>query len=573
MENAMRKRLWGAALALVLGATGAAQVQAQGIAGAYLAARSAGMSSDYAAAAEYFTRALARDPSNPQLLENAVLAQMSLGQIARAIPIARKIEGDGLQSQIARMVLIADEVSKDQYAPLLKRLDEQRGVGPLVDGLLKAWAQMGAGDVSAALAGFDTVAQERGLAAFAQYHKAMALASVGDFEGADKIFTENAGGPLQMTRRGAIARIEILSQLDRTPEAISLLDDLFGIGFDPAIQAIRQKLAAGEKLPFTMVQGPRDGVAEVFYSVAAALNTEAGEDYTLLYTRVVEYLRPDHTDAILLSANLLDSLGRFDLATVAYKSVAADSPSYFAAELGRAESLRRADKTDAAVEVLEQLSRSHGDLPMVWVALGDLKRQLKRFDQAVQAYDTGLNLYGAENPDLWFIYYARAICQERLDHWDKAEADFRTALELRPGQPQVLNYLGYSLVEHKSKLDEALSMIEQAVAGQPDSGYILDSLGWALYRLGRYDEAIGHMERAAELMPVDPVVNDHLGDVLWAVGRKREAEFQWHRALSFANAETDSGEVKPDRIRRKLEVGLDAVLAEEGAPPLTVAHD
>ena len=111
-------------------------------------------------------------------------------------------------------------------------------------------------------------------------------------------------------------------------------------------------------------------------------------------------------------------------------------------------------------------------------------------------------------------------------------------------------------------------MIERAVQAQPDSGFILDSLGWALYRLGRYDEAVDHMERAAELMPVDPVVTDHLGDVYWAVGRTLEAEFQWNRALSFAPEDKDA-----TRIRRKLKVGLDAVLAEEGAEPLKVAQD
>ncbi len=164
------------------------------------------------------------------------------------------------------------------------------------------------------------------------------------------------------------------------------------------------------------------------------------------------------------------------------------------------------------------------------------------------------------------------LSHERTDEWSDAEADFRKALELRPDQPQVLNYLGYSFVEMRINLDEALDMIERAVAAEPDSGYITDSLGWVLYRLGRYEEAVVHMERAVELMPVDPVINDHLGDVYWAVGREREAEFQWHRALSFIDPE-ETTEADPDRIRRKLEVGLDAVLEEEGAPPLQVAND
>src|SRR6056297_1958912 len=115
-------------------------------------------------------------------------------------------------------------------------------------------------------------------------------------------------------------------------------------------------------------------------------------------------------------------------------------------------------------------------------------------------------------------------------------------------------------------------MIRTAVEARPNEGYIVDSLGWVYYRLGRYAEAVEPMEKAVELLPVDPVVNDHLGDVYWAVGRTREAEFQWHRALSFTE-DADSTDADPDRIRRKLEVGLDVVLEEEGAPPLRVADD
>ena len=172
----------------------------------------------------------------------------------------------------------------------------------------------------------------------------------------------------------------------------------------------------------------------------------------------------------------------------------------------------------------------------------------------------------------WFTLYARGITNERLGDWPAAEADFRAALELNPDQPQVLNYLGYSLVEKRIKLDEALGMIERAVEARPDSGYIVDSLGWVLYRLGRFDEAVDPMERAAALMPVDPIVNDHLGDVYWKVGRKTEARFQWHRALSFID-EDSAPEADPDRIRQKLDVGLDAVLEAEGNDPVQVAND
>ena len=165
------------------------------------------------------------------------------------------------------------------------------------------------------------------------------------------------------------------------------------------------------------------------------------------------------------------------------------------------------------------------------------------------------------------------MVNERLDAWPEAEADFRAALELNPDNPSVLNYLGYSMVDRgiTENYDEALGMIETAVAERPDSGAIVDSLAWVYYKLGRYQDAVGPMERAAELEPNDPIISDHLGDVYWMVGRETEARFQWRRAQSF-----DPDEETAARIRRKLEVGLDVVYAQDGTPPapaVEVAND
>ncbi|MEQ8896345.1 MAG: tetratricopeptide repeat protein [Roseovarius sp.] len=568
-----RTKLSVLALAAALLQGGAQAASADEAVGSYLAARQASLDNDYKAAAEYFTKALAEDQSNPAILESAVVAHVSLGHFDQAIPISRKIEDDELLSQVAFMVLVADEVKRGAFDDLLARFERDHGIGSLADGLIAAWAQLGKGDMSAALERFDAVAEEKGLRSFAIYHKALALASVGDFEAAEQIFAGKSDGPMQRTRRGTVAWAEILSQLERNDEAVALIDDAFGADLDPEISLLREKLVADERVPFSLISGAADGVAEVFFSLGRALIADTSEDYVLLYSRIAEYLNPRHVDSVMMTAELFESLGRYQLATDTYKSVPRDHPSFTAAEMGRAEALRRNDRTDAAVEVLEQLSDSHPELPMVHVAAGDLYRQLERFGAAAEAYERALDRYSEDAEEQWFVHYARAICYERLGEWEKAESDFRRALELNPEQPQVLNYLGYSLVEKQIKLDEALGMIERAVAKQPNSGYIVDSLGWVLYRLGRYDEAVDHMERAAELMPVDPVVNDHLGDVLWAVGRKNEAEFQWKRALSFVDEEKPSPDVKPDRIRRKLEMGLDVVLEEEGSPPLEIVDD
>ncbi|WP_413861567.1 tetratricopeptide repeat protein [Tateyamaria sp.] len=542
------------------------------LSGSYLAGRQAAVHNDFEASARYYTAALARDPSNLSLMEDVIATQLGMGNVDRALPVARLLEDQDVRSQSAHMTVIADLLANEAYGEYLERNVETLGVGPLVDGLLGAWAMIGDDRAEDGLAAFDKVGEERGLRGFAMYHKAMALGLLGDFTAAEDLFVEEAG-PLQQTRRGAMARAEILSQLDRNEDAIASLEAAFGGSSDPELSGMLSALEAGDTLSFTHIKTARDGAAEVFYSVAGALRQDAGPEFTLIYARVARHLRRDHIDALLLVADLLDELDQYDLANAVYKEVPADDSAFHAAELGRVGVLRKSGDPDAAIEVLEQLAKRFGDLSIVHSTLGDVLRQQDQFEPAVAAYDRALDLTPEGVSGAWFLHYARAISLERLDEWPRAESDFRRALELNPGQPQVLNYLGYSLVEKQIKLDEALEMIEQAVAASPDSGFIVDSLGWVLYRLGRYEEAVKHMEKAVELMPIDPVVNDHLGDVYWSVGRTREAQFQWMRALSFVDPEDTDGEADPDRMRRKLEVGLDQVLEDEGAAPLKVVND
>lgn len=566
--------LTGALLAASL-VFGAQTVQANNFSGAFLAGRYADGNKDYAAAAQYYTRALAFQPGNPELMEALALAQLMQGEFDVAVPVAKLMEDNGVKSQVAQMLVTADLGRNGEFDAIIERSSEAgQGIGPLVDGLVRAWALVGKGQVEEGMSAFDDLSRQQGLRGFALFHKALALAQIGEFASAEAIFGQDEAGVALTTRRGAMARAEILSQLGRNADALASLERAFGASTDPSITDLRDRLAGPDAVAFTHVETAIDGLAEVYYSIASALTSEAQPDYTLLYARIALALRADHTDALLLAADLLENLKQYDLAIQTYAQMPRDDLDYHAAELGRAGALRSLEKFDAAIEVLNNLAKTHGQLPVVHSTLGDIYRRQQDYAGATAAYDAALE----RTPDdaargKWFLYYARAISFERQDMWDKAEADFRAALNLSPDQPQVLNYLGYSLVEKQIKLDEALEMIERAVAGRPDSGYIVDSLGWVLYRLGRYDEAVGHMERAVELMPVDPVVNDHLGDVLWAVGRFREAEFQWSRALSFVDEEDPDSEADPDRIRRKLEVGLDVVLEEEGSEPLKVADD
>ncbi|AZB64828.1 tetratricopeptide repeat protein [Cereibacter sphaeroides] len=561
MANILMRPVLALVLAALLPAAAGAQ---QEDAGAYLAARVAAAGSDYRSAADWFTRALAADPSNTSLIEGALISDFSLGEIEKAVPLATRLTESGNGAQAAALVLLADRAKREEYQAILTA--EPTGLGPLVDRLSFAWAAFGAGRMSEALEAFDQLATTQGLEPFGLYHKALALAAAGDFEGADEILSGRDGNALRVMRRGSIAHAQILSQLDRNADAVAMLEKSFGTDADAGIDALKERLAAGETLPYDVARNATDGMAEIFFTLAGALSGEVDDGSTLLYARTATHLRPDHTEALLLSAQILDNQGQHQLASETYARIPTADPMFFVAEIGRADALRADGKIEASLEVLQGLARSKPELMQVHLALGDALRREERYADAVKAYDAAIARVPAPERQHWPLFYSRGICHERLSHWKEAEADFRRALELNPDEPQVLNYLGYSFVDRGQNLEEALSMIERAVAARPESGYIIDSLAWAYFRLGRYQDAVEPMEKASLLEPVDPIVTDHLGDVYWAVGRKLEARFQWHRALSF-----DPEEKEAQRIRRKLEVGLDALLAEEGAKPLSVA--
>lgn len=549
------------ACAVTLGTTA---VQARGMLGAYLAGRQASELSDFQAAEQYYTRALALDQSNAQTYERLLFAQLALGHIRNAKPIADRFAASGFDSQFANMVILTDLSQKKKFDQVLARLEDGTGIGSLVDGLIKGWALSGKGDIQGASAAFDAMAAEPGLSGFAVYHKWLMLASVGKFEQAEKEFSKIENDPTQMTRRAVILRIKGMLQQGQHAQAATYMDALFKGDMDPELAALRAVIDSGATVDFP-VSSAEMGIAEVFYAIADVLSSDSDDEYTLIYGRLAEYLNPAHIDAILLNANVLDRLGQYSLSAQTYLKIPQDNPIYYVAELGRVDTLRKSGRIDAAIEGLTQLARSHGDISDVHTSLGNILRREERYEEAIDAYDRAIALFDEADKKQWFTVYGRAICYERLNLWEPAEADFRRALELSPNQPQILNYLGYSMVEKKINLDEAQALIEKAVDLSPDSGYIIDSLGWVLFRLGKYQEAVPHLEKAAELMSIDPIVNDHLGDAYWAVGRKLEAKFQWQRALSF-----DPEEKEADRIRRKLDVGLDAVLKEEGADPLAL---
>jgi tetratricopeptide (TPR) repeat protein len=540
--------------------------------GAYLAARQAAISGDYDAAAIYFRDALLADANNTALMEQSLTAYLGVGQVESAAGIARPFIDAGGESQIANIALMAQAARAEDWDAIFDLIEAGHEVGPLLDGLAQAWAYLGKGDTDSAMMRFDEVIDTPGLRGFGQQHKALALAMSGDLDGASVIYDLPPNAGIVPTRASVVAHLQILAQLGDFERAGDMIVRAFGEDPDPELAALRSAITAGEVPDLSrVVATPGHGISYAFKGLSDILQGEANESYLLLYAQAARYITPLDADAQIATARLLNALGQYDAAAQTFAQVATDDPAFHSAEIGRAEALRLAGRVEQAIEVLSQLTRSHPELPLSHASLGDIYRQQEQFVDARAAYSAALSGYPEDASIRWWLLYSRGMTSERLDEWDAAEADFRASLALNPGNPSVLNYLGYSLVDRGLKYDEALGMIETAVAARPDNGAIVDSLAWVYYKLGRYQEAVAPMERAAELEPNDPILSDHLGDVYWMVGRDVEARFQWRRALSFEPEQAEA-----DRIRRKLTVGLDAVYAEEGvtpAPAVEMAND
>lgn len=554
----MSKLLKNLSLAAALALTTAPAAQSQGFAGAFLAAKSANIANDYTEAAYYYTQAMIAEPENGFIMQGAMFAFVAAGDVPAGAAIARKMAAAGYSDEYAHTVMIAAAMERSDFDATLGLLaDTSFEMNPLVSQLVTGWALVGGGEPEAAYETFVQEASNDAITAFGQYNKGLALAYAGELEAAEAIF--GAGGAY-VNRGSVLAHAQILSALGQSDAALDLMVGGPGGTFaDRESDALRRQLMDGETVGFDRVQNSQEGAADTFLTLGDALNEDGSERLALLYTRLAEFLQPDSAEALLLIGDILTLQAQYDLALKAYDAVPDHDPLELNAKIGRALNLRENNQLDEAIATLRAALDIKPDALSLWQSLGDVLRQNDQPTDARAAYASAIELL--PNPDIpaaWRLYYARAIVEQRADDWPAAEADFRQALKLNPAQADVLNYLGYSLVERGEKLDEALGMIETAVTAKPDSGAIADSLGWVYYQLGRYEDAEQAMEIAVKLLPVDPILSDHYGDVLWMVNRKREARFQWRRALSYGPEEADA-----ERIRAKLAQGLDAVLAAE----------
>jgi tetratricopeptide (TPR) repeat protein len=520
--------------------------------GNFLAARHATTEHDAAAAANYYRQALSVDRKNTDLLDHTFLALLENGDVEGAARLARQVLEADKDDRIARLVLGVRAIKQKQY-PAARQQLAQSGRGPLTTDLaatlLSAWTQASATESKAAIAAIDKLNGPDWYRIFKEFHAGMILDLAGD--------KKDAAGRLERAYQLDMTGLRIVqayasyqSRAGNKDDALKTLktfDEL--LPRHPLITEGLAEVNAGKKLAI-LIDSPQAGAAEALYGLGSVIGRR-GEELGLIYLQLALYLQPNHQLALLQLADLYEGVKKPELAVKTYERMPPGSALRRSALIQRAIDLDGLDRSDEArADLTKLVAADPSDLEAV-MALGNVLRGRKLFAECADVYTKGLATVARPDKSTSTIFYYRGICYERSKQWPKAEADFKQSLALLPDQPHVLNYLGYSWVDQGVNLEEGMRMIRRAVEQRADDGYIVDSLGWAFYRIGNFDEAVKALDRAVELKPEDPTINDHLGDAYWRVGRILEARFQWSHARDL-NPEKD----ELATIEQKLKTGL-----------------
>jgi tetratricopeptide (TPR) repeat protein len=533
------------------------------LAGSYLAGRTAANGKDLDGAADFFSRALQRDPRNPELLARTFVLRLASGDVDEAAELANRVTRADGNDRLARLVLAVRAVRERRWRPAIQqlRLGDRGNIQDITGGLLAAWAAQGAGETDEAFAILDRLRGAEWYNIFRDFHAGLIADAAGRrAEAGRRLAAAHRADPNALRIVEAYARH--LARTGERPRALEVINAfLERVPENPVMRALVVEVEQNRVQPH--VRDVQRGAAEVLFGLGAALSRDGGDELAAIYLQLSIHLDAENGLAYVALADLFEQMRRPAKVVEAYERVPESSPMRRSAQIQLAMALDDLERTEEALAHLDRLiERNPSDIEAL-TTRGNILRGKKRFQEAQQAYDRALALVATPERRHWTLFYFRGISRERTQRWPEAEADFLKALELMPDQPLVLNYLGYTWVDRGEHLERAMTMLRRAVELRPNDGYIIDSVGWAYYRLGRLDEAVTWLERAVDRRPADPVINDHLGDAYWRVGRYLEATFQWRHARDLNPEPEDLV-----RIERKLREGL----PDPGAPQAPAAE-
>tara|TARA_B100001248_G_scaffold251382_1_gene226426 strand:+ start:776 stop:2470 length:1695 start_codon:yes stop_codon:yes gene_type:complete len=290
--------------------------------------------------------------------------------------------------------------------------------------------------------------------------------------------------------------------------------------------------------------------AEILYIAANALSSQTIYALSNFYLHLAKYLNEDfHSYDILLAENFY-KIDNLEKAKKTYNSLSKNGKAFeWYSSKQLAKILLQEENKNQALKLVSNTfdSLTVKDIYETFDYAEFLKNN-ERFKKSIFFYSKILDVVERDHPLYAEATDGRGIAYEQIGDWDKAEKDLLASLEANPNQAYVINYLAYSWIEQGIKINKSLDMLEKANKLKSNDPFIIDSLGWALFKLERYKESKTFLQQAVRLMPGDPIVNDHYGDVLWKNGNQIQARYYWNYVLSLEKVE--------DKLKQTIEQKL-----------------
>lgn len=523
--------------------------------GSYLSGRFAESQGDTEHGLQVLRESLKGDPNNQDLTKSLYRMLVLSGKVEEAIPLARKLEGVKVVEEGSEfspeMLLAIDEAKAGNYEHADRYLAEipKAGFNTLLVPQMRVWLKFAMGDLKVPVDVKNMMPEGHVVLP----HVYLNAALVNDLAGFDKEAQKQYEAAIKDSRIEPFRAVEALANFyDRKgwKEKREKLVSGYLVEHGDSYLA-DELLIASEKHPGPLVNDAGQGLAEVFYMVANIFHGVRAPADEIATLHLALYLRHDFPAAQFLLASAYELAQNYHAAVDTYKAINVHSPYFVRGRIRSAYDEIELGQKDSALASLDGIIHENPDEIDALLAKGDILREEIKFKEAIAAYDMAVTRVKEPQKRHWVIYFSRGACYQSVGDWSKAEADMKKALELDPGEPEVLNYLGYSWLTMRQHIPEAKKMVEDAYAAHPEDAHIIDSMGYAYYVTNDFQSAEEYFDQALERTPNDPTVNDHLGDTYWQLGRKTEARYQWERALANKpDNETEKG------LRKKLKEGL-----------------
>ncbi len=295
-------------------------------------------------------------------------------------------------------------------------------------------------------------------------------------------------------------------------------------------------------------------IAELFYIASNALSSQSIYSASNFYLSLAMFLNEEFISYKTLYAENIYMIDNLNKSRKIYEDIKKSGGAYeWYAVKQITTILFKQNKDDKAIKYFSNNFKKIDD-PNIYQTFdyAEFLKNNKKFNDAIKYYSNILELIDKNHKLYSKVTDGRGISYERIDEWEKAEVDFLNSLDVEPDQAYVINYLAYSWIEKGINIKRSLQMLRKANDLKKNDGYIVDSLGWALFKLNQFNEAERYLKQAVSLMPTDPIVNDHFGDLLWKMGKDIRARYYWNHVLRL---ETTEKELK-NKVKDKIIFGL-----------------